>query len=57
VLHEGGDAPVVLEAVLLASRSSSSEIRMPRLRNDSSRSRCERVSKLKLVVSKICPSG
>ena len=30
---------------------------MPRFRKDSSRRRCDRVSKLKVVVSKICPSG
>jgi hypothetical protein len=30
---------------------------MPRFRNDSSRRRCESVSKLKVVVSKICGSG
>ena len=40
-----------------SSRSSSMAMTMPRLRKDSSRSRWESVSKLKLVVSKIWASG
>ena len=42
---------------LRESRSSSSVIRMPRFRKDSSRSRWESVSKRKLVTSKIWVSG
>jgi hypothetical protein len=40
-----------------SSRSSSMLMTIPRLRKDSSRRRWERVSKLKLVTSKICVSG
>ena len=42
---------------LLPSRSSSIVMRMPPLRNASSRRRCASVSKLNSVVSKICGSG
>ena len=41
----------------LPSRSSSIVMRMPPLRNASSRSRCASVSKLYSIVSKICGSG
>ena len=49
--------PSYWKRCFLLSRSSSSVIRMPRFRNESSRSRCDSVSKLKVVVSKICGSG
>jgi hypothetical protein len=43
--------------LLLVSRSSSRVIRMPALRNASSRRRCASVSKLNSMPSKISPSG
>ena len=49
--------PSYWKRCFLPSRSSSRVIRMPRFRNESSRRRCESVSKLKVVVSKICGSG
>ena len=49
--------PSYWKRFFLPSRSSSSTMRMPRFRKESSRSRWERVSKLKAVVSKIVPSG
>ena len=49
--------PSYWKRCFLLSRSSSSRMRMPRFRKESSRSRCERVSKLKVVVSKIWGSG